>query len=140
MLFSAIQAARRSVLDSMPILLPQVNFHVKCKVCQGEIDILGTRSDHAGMARKVEKPLQLKLWLKYLGRKQGEVAKAIGIGASFMSQMVKGTKAPSNATFQALAKELGFENPMDLYELPPTSPPSPSELAAISRMRKDHHK
>ena len=110
------------------------------KVCQGEIDILGTRSDYAGMARKVEKPLQLGPWLKYRGRRQGKVAKAIGVGASFMSQMIKGTKAPSNATFQALAKELGFENPMDLYELPPASPPSPSELAAISRMRKDHHK
>lgn len=85
------------------------------------MDRNGTANDHRGMARKPARlrPLHIGLWISRLGRKPSEIAKAVGIGESYMSLLISGEKNnPSAALLLSISEELGITI-NDLYRRPP---------------------
>lgn len=93
-------------------------------------------ADYPGMAkrpvRKV-KTLYLGPWLARLGRKPSEIAKAVGIGESYLSLLISGDKKnPSSALVLAISEELGI-TVNDLYR----RPPDVDVTEAVTQLRPD---
>ena len=71
-----------------------------------------------GRPKKQFKPLFVGQWIVAVNRRPSEVAKAIGIGESYLSQIISGEKPnPSHSILFSLSEELGV--PMnDFYRRP----------------------
>ena len=101
-------------------------------------------ADHQGMGRRPAKRLrQLYIgeWIARLGRTQVEIAKASGIGAPYLANLIAGDKKnPGARVLLEISEALGI-SVNDLYRPPP--PPeaieaaarlTPAELATLGRL------
>lgn len=81
--------------------------------------------------KKTPRKLQLGPWLRRLGRKQVDVAKAAGVGESYISSLIKGDKiGPTPEVLLDISEYLEI-TVNDLYTLPP-SPESFKAIQAIA--------
>jgi DNA-binding Xre family transcriptional regulator len=70
-------------------------------------------------AQKDHERLFIGEWIEALGAKQKDVAEASGIGESYLSLLIDGTKGnPSARILYRISKHLGI-NVNDLFEMPP---------------------
>lgn len=67
--------------------------------------------------RKAKPPLYVGVWLRRLELQQRAVAKAAGIGESFLSSIIAGDKYPSATTLMDLAKAMKI--PAEKLQEPP---------------------
>ena len=92
--------------------------------------------EYPDMARphvKRLRTLHLGPWLARLGRKPSEIAKAVGVGESYLSLLISGDKKnPSGALLLAISEELGI-SVNDLYRRPPEH----DVTDAITQLRPD---
>lgn len=97
--------------------------------------------------RPARPPRQLQLgpWLDRLGRKQVEAAKAAGVTAGYISDLVSGKKPnPSPGVLLDISEWLGL-TVNDLYVMPPpenavaaAGQMPPSQMAALGRLLQDY--
>lgn len=93
-----------------------------------------------GRPKKV-RTLHLGEWLSRLGRKPVELAKAIGVGESYISLLISGQKKnPSGALLLDISEFLGL-SVNDLYEPPPPAETgnalkhlNPAQLAVLGTL------
>lgn len=78
----------------------------------------------AGQAQTPRMKMDLATALRNRGMKQTELADAVGVNRSFISDIAKGKKKPSLAVLERMVEVLGV-NPSDLYE--PESLPAPPQ-------------
>lgn len=92
--------------------------------------------DYPDMAKphvKRLRTLYLGPWLARLGRRPSEVAKAVGVGESYLSLLISGDKRnPSGALLLAISEELGI-SVNDLYRRPPDH----EVTEAVTQLRPD---
>lgn len=98
-------------------------------------------TDNRRMAQKTFRKLYIGEWMAFLGKSQAEVANDVGIGASYMSQLVSAKK--TRPSFEVLARiarvlELSID---DLQNPPPAraeaqaaSELTPSQLATLGQL------
>lgn len=100
------------------------------------MDRLSVANDYPGMARSPRpqyRPLFIGPWIIRLGRKPSEIAKAVGVGESYLSLLISGDKKnPSGALLLAISEELGI-SVNDLYR----RPPSQEVTDAVTTLRPD---
>src|SRR5215831_2175004 len=101
-------------------------------------------ANHRGMPRispKLFRPLYVGEWIAQAGRKQTELAQAIGITDAYLSDLISGRKKnPSAHVLRALSEELGITI-NDFYRKPPSRMQmerlknlSPAEAALLTRL------
>lgn len=100
------------------------------------MDISLAEDDYPGMAKARSKRLRtyyLGPWIARLGRKPSEIAKAVGIGESYLSLLISGDKKnPSGALLIDISEELGI-TVNDLTRRPPDH----DVTDAITQLRPD---
>ena len=103
-----------------------------------------TTADYGAMSRsssKLFRPLHVSEWVAQSGRRQDEIARAVGITDAYLSELISGKKKnPSAHVLRALSEELGI-TVNDFYRKPPSQVQldrlknlSPSEAAILSRL------
>lgn len=92
---------------------------VNDKLCLGKIDKKTAMFHPLQMAKKRMRKLYIREWADRLGRKQVEVAKAAGVGQSFMSLVFKGEKPGMSVEALLGISELFGLSVNDLFRPPP---------------------
>jgi transcriptional regulator with XRE-family HTH domain len=112
----------------MTQLCHQQSFAVKPVLCWLEVDMQIALADHRDMVgktlkRSAQRPATRRLylgeWIRAMGRKPAEVAKAADINEGYLSQLISGQKKnPSALLLHSIADFIGI--PMQyLYRPPP---------------------